>query len=92
MYKGAFDQFPPITYNTVRKLFSHLHFITSQSSKNRMNIDNLSSVWGLTLMHYEVIIIIYLSFIKIHYSIIIQSKIYCSVSIILVHVYEVVFF
>lgn len=55
MYKAAFDQFPPITYNTVRKLFSHLHFITSQSNKNRMNNDNLSSVWGPTLMHHEVV-------------------------------------
>lgn len=54
MYKAAFDQFSVITQNTIRKLIGHLHFIKSQSSKNLMNIENLASVWGPTLMHYEV--------------------------------------
>lgn len=54
MYKAVFDQFPDITQNTIKKLLGHLHFINSQSSKNLMNIDNLASVWGPTLMHYEV--------------------------------------
>lgn len=55
MYKAAFDQFPTITHNTIRKLFGHLYFITSQSVKNKMGVDNISALWGPTLLHYEVL-------------------------------------
>lgn len=55
MYKAAFDTFPPVAQKTARRLFGHLHFISSQSSKNRMTVDNLAAVWAPTLMHYEVI-------------------------------------
>lgn len=54
MYKAAFDHFQPVSYKTARRLFGHLHFISTQSSKNRMNVDNLASVWAPTLMQYEV--------------------------------------
>lgn len=54
MYKAVFDQFPSITQNTIRKLFGHLNFITSQNNKNRMGTDNIAAVWGPTLMHFEV--------------------------------------
>lgn len=53
MYKAALDQLPTISYNTTRKLIGHLHFISSQSSKNLMTVENLASIWGPTLMHYE---------------------------------------
>ncbi|XP_056637370.1 arf-GAP with Rho-GAP domain, ANK repeat and PH domain-containing protein 2 [Diorhabda sublineata] len=53
MYKAALDQLPTVSYNTTRKLIGHLHFISSQSSKNLMTVENLSSIWGPTLMHYE---------------------------------------
>lgn len=53
MYKAAIDQFSSVTQNTIRKLLGHLHFVKTQSSKNLMTIDNLASVWGPTLMHYE---------------------------------------
>lgn len=54
MYKAAFDQFPTITYNTIRKLFGHLYFITTQSHKNKMTSTNLAAVWGPTLLQSEV--------------------------------------
>ncbi|XP_072397147.1 arf-GAP with Rho-GAP domain, ANK repeat and PH domain-containing protein 2 [Diabrotica undecimpunctata] len=53
MYKAALDQLPPISYNTTRKLIGHLHFISSQSAKNLMTAENLASIWGPTLLHYE---------------------------------------
>lgn len=56
MYRAALEQLPPISYNTARKLFGHLHFISSQSSKNLMPVDNLASLWGPTLLHHEVIL------------------------------------
>ncbi|XP_023014900.2 rhoGAP_ARAP and RA_ARAPs domain-containing protein RhoGAP15B [Leptinotarsa decemlineata] len=53
MYRAALEQLPQVSYNTARKLLGHLHFISSQSSKNLMTIDNLCSIWGPTLMHFE---------------------------------------
>ncbi|KAJ8957081.1 hypothetical protein NQ318_007294 [Aromia moschata] len=53
MYRASLDQLPPISYKTARKLFGHLHFISSQSKKNLMSVENLASIWGPTLMHYE---------------------------------------
>lgn len=50
MYKAALEQLPSVTYKTIRKLLGHLTFIGSQSSKNLMNIDNLSAIWGPSLM------------------------------------------
>lgn len=53
MYKAAFDQFPTIYYNTIRKLLGHLQFIVTQSEKNQMTVDNIASLWGVTLMNTE---------------------------------------
>ncbi|KAJ3663437.1 hypothetical protein Zmor_007698 [Zophobas morio] len=53
MYKASLDQLPPISYKTAKKLFSHLHFIASQSNKNLMTAENLAAVWGPSLMHQE---------------------------------------
>ncbi|KAG5896364.1 hypothetical protein JTB14_005842 [Gonioctena quinquepunctata] len=53
MYRAALEQLPQVSYNTARKLFGHLHFISSQSPKNLMTVENLCSIWGPTLMHYE---------------------------------------
>ncbi|XP_018563544.1 arf-GAP with Rho-GAP domain, ANK repeat and PH domain-containing protein 1 [Anoplophora glabripennis] len=53
MYKAALDQLPSISYKTTRKLLGHLHFISSQSAKNLMSVENLASIWGPTLMHSE---------------------------------------
>lgn len=56
MYKAAFDTFPAVAQKTAKRLFGHLHFISTQSAKNRMTVDNLAAVWAPTLMHYEVIV------------------------------------
>ncbi|CAH1105349.1 unnamed protein product [Psylliodes chrysocephalus] len=53
MYKASLDQIPTISYNTTRKLIGHLHFISTQSAKNLMTAENLASIWGPTLLHYE---------------------------------------
>lgn len=54
MYKAAFDTFPSVAQKTARRLFGHLHFISTQNAKNKMTVDNLAAVWAPTLMHYEV--------------------------------------
>lgn len=54
MFKAALDQLPTVSYNTARKLLNHLHFISNQSGKNLMTVQNLAAIWGPTLMHYEV--------------------------------------
>lgn len=51
MYKAALENLSPIAFKTVKKLFGHLHFISTQSSKNLMNVVNLSAIWGPTLLH-----------------------------------------
>ncbi|XP_066157083.1 arf-GAP with Rho-GAP domain, ANK repeat and PH domain-containing protein 1 isoform X1 [Euwallacea fornicatus] len=53
MFKAALDQLPPVSYKTARKLLGHLHFISNQSAKNLMTVENLASIWGPTLVHYE---------------------------------------
>ncbi|KAH1008777.1 uncharacterized protein LOC109539383 isoform X1 [Dendroctonus ponderosae] len=53
MFKAALDQLPPVSYKTAKKLLGHLHFISNQSAKNLMTVENLASIWGPTLMHYE---------------------------------------
>lgn len=55
MYTAALSGLPAITYNTVKKLFGHLHFISSQSKKNLMTTETLGVIWGPTLMHNNVI-------------------------------------
>ncbi|KAK9877230.1 hypothetical protein WA026_016977 [Henosepilachna vigintioctopunctata] len=53
MYKAALDNLPSIAYKTARKLLGHLHFVSTQSTKNLMNIVNLAAIWGPTLMHFK---------------------------------------
>ncbi|KAL1517999.1 hypothetical protein ABEB36_001689 [Hypothenemus hampei] len=53
MFKAALDQLPVVAYKTARMLLGHLHFIANQSSSNKMTVENLASIWGPTLMHYE---------------------------------------
>lgn len=54
MYKAILDSFPKISVNTIRTLLGHLHFIVSQSGKNLMDLENISSVWGMTLLQSEI--------------------------------------
>ncbi|XP_044731613.1 uncharacterized protein LOC123294596 [Chrysoperla carnea] len=50
MYKKLLEKLPPITYQTIKKLMSHLHFIQTQHARNQMSVSNLATVWGPTLM------------------------------------------
>ncbi|XP_022910066.1 arf-GAP with Rho-GAP domain, ANK repeat and PH domain-containing protein 2 [Onthophagus taurus] len=54
MYRAVFDAFPKVFANTIRILLGHLNFIVSQCNKNLMDLENISSVWGMTLMKSEV--------------------------------------
>lgn len=53
-YRSILERLPDINYVTVRKLLSHLYYIQLQNKKNLMTAENLSSIWGPTLMHIEV--------------------------------------
>jgi hypothetical protein len=39
-----------VVRNTTRKLFAHLHFLTTMAHANKMSADNLASVWAPTIM------------------------------------------
>lgn len=49
-YKDLLTRLPAIEYYTLRKLIGHLHFIQSLKSRNKMDVANLSIVWGPTLL------------------------------------------
>lgn len=49
-YKELLDRLPSIEYQTLKKIIGHLHFIESQKIRNKMSIDNLSMIWGPTLI------------------------------------------
>ncbi|XP_063986375.1 arf-GAP with Rho-GAP domain, ANK repeat and PH domain-containing protein 1 [Diachasmimorpha longicaudata] len=40
-----------VSGSTLRRILAHLHFLSQQSSKNLMTVENISAVWGPTLMH-----------------------------------------
>lgn len=50
-YKELLGRLPVVERQTLRKLLGHLHFIQSQKSKNKMGTENLSMLWGPTLMN-----------------------------------------
>jgi hypothetical protein len=54
MYRRGLEQLPPVNYVTAKRLMGHLHFIHLQSQKNLMPVENLSALWGPTLMQAEV--------------------------------------
>ncbi|KAJ6640262.1 Arf-GAP with Rho-GAP domain, ANK repeat and PH domain-containing protein 3 [Pseudolycoriella hygida] len=49
-YKELLSRLPTIEYQTLKKLIAHLHFIQSQKIRNKMGVDNLSIIWGPTLL------------------------------------------
>lgn len=53
-YKELLARLPVIEYQTLRKLIGHLHFIQSQSARNKMHAENLAIVWGPTLLEVSV--------------------------------------
>lgn len=50
IYRELLRKLPVVEYKTLRKLLGHLHFIQTQSSINKMKIENLSMIFGPTLM------------------------------------------
>lgn len=52
-YKELMERLPAIQFHTLKKLIGHLNFIQSQESRNKMSVDNLALIWGLTLMRQQ---------------------------------------
>ncbi|RLU19239.1 hypothetical protein DMN91_007796 [Ooceraea biroi] len=40
-----------VTSATLRRILAHLHGLSQQSARNLMTVENLSAIWGPTLMH-----------------------------------------
>lgn len=53
-YKELLARLPVIEFQTLRKLIGHLNFIQSQAPRNKMHVENLSIVWGPTLLEDRV--------------------------------------
>ncbi|KAL2734532.1 hypothetical protein V1477_013709 [Vespula maculifrons] len=51
IYRNLLTTLDPITSATIRRILAHLHYLSQQSSRNLMTVENLSAVWGPTLMH-----------------------------------------
>ncbi|XP_038216426.1 arf-GAP with Rho-GAP domain, ANK repeat and PH domain-containing protein 2 [Zerene cesonia] len=49
-YKEVMLSLPLVARNTARKLFAHLHFLHTMAHANKMNAENLASVWAPTIM------------------------------------------
>lgn len=49
-YQELLERLPSVEYQTLKKIIGHLNFIESQKIRNKMSIDNLSMVWGPTLI------------------------------------------
>lgn len=49
-YRELLGRLSSIEYQTLKKIVGHLHFIESQKIRNKMSIDNLSMIWGPTLI------------------------------------------
>ncbi|CAK9828878.1 Arf-GAP with Rho-GAP domain, ANK repeat and PH domain-containing protein 2 [Anthophora retusa] len=50
-YRKLLSTLSPIPAATIRRILAHLHCLSQQSSKNLMTCENLSAIWGPTLMH-----------------------------------------
>ncbi|XP_028169314.1 arf-GAP with Rho-GAP domain, ANK repeat and PH domain-containing protein 1-like [Ostrinia furnacalis] len=49
-YRNVMTSLPLVARNTARKLFAHLHFLTTMAHANKMSAENLASVWAPTIM------------------------------------------
>ncbi|XP_070517337.1 uncharacterized protein Rhogap15b isoform X2 [Cardiocondyla obscurior] len=50
-YRKLLSTLNSITSATLRRILAHLHGLSQQSARNLMTVENLSAVWGPTLMH-----------------------------------------
>lgn len=53
LYKELLVRLSVIERETLKKIVSHLAFISSQKTKNKMSIQNLTMIWGPTLMQSQ---------------------------------------
>ncbi|XP_068632320.1 arf-GAP with Rho-GAP domain, ANK repeat and PH domain-containing protein 2 isoform X2 [Battus philenor] len=49
-YRSTLNSLNIVARKTARKLFAHLHFLQSMAHANKMNAENLASVWSPTIM------------------------------------------
>ncbi|XP_017852891.1 uncharacterized protein LOC108606877 isoform X2 [Drosophila busckii] len=50
IYKELLARLSTIEHETLRRIVGHLVFISSQQSKNKMSVQNLTMIWGPTLL------------------------------------------
>ncbi|XP_076759768.1 rhoGAP_ARAP and RA_ARAPs domain-containing protein RhoGAP15B isoform X1 [Xylocopa sonorina] len=50
-YRKLLSTLTPVPAATLRRILAHLHCLSQQSSRNLMTCENLSAIWGPTLMH-----------------------------------------
>ncbi|XP_033340472.2 rhoGAP_ARAP and RA_ARAPs domain-containing protein RhoGAP15B isoform X1 [Megalopta genalis] len=50
-YRSLLSSLSPVPAATLRRILAHLHCLSQQSSRNLMTVENLSAIWGPTLMH-----------------------------------------
>lgn len=53
LYRDLLNQIGVIEYGTLKKLLGHLHFVQNLQEFNKMGIENLSMVWGPTLLQND---------------------------------------
>ena len=50
-YRNLLSTLNPVPSATLRRILAHLYCLSQQSSRNLMTVENLSAIWGPTLMH-----------------------------------------
>ncbi|XP_043287123.1 uncharacterized protein RhoGAP15B [Venturia canescens] len=50
-YRNLLANLEPVSSSTLRRILAHLHCLGQQSARNLMTVENISAVWGPTLMH-----------------------------------------
>ncbi|XP_026845882.1 uncharacterized protein LOC6602669 isoform X1 [Drosophila persimilis] len=50
IYRELLARLSPIEHETLRRIVGHLVFISSQQTKNKMSVQNLTMIWGPTLL------------------------------------------
>ncbi|XP_012279312.1 uncharacterized protein LOC105699129 [Orussus abietinus] len=50
-YRKLLRILDPVSSATLRRILAHLHCLSQQCPRNLMTVENLSAVWGPTLMH-----------------------------------------
>ncbi|XP_076647244.1 rhoGAP_ARAP and RA_ARAPs domain-containing protein RhoGAP15B isoform X4 [Halictus rubicundus] len=51
VYRTLLSTLSPVPATTLQRILAHLHCLSQQSSRNLMTVENLSAIWGPTLMH-----------------------------------------